>query len=212
VDGEVLGPQLARQRHQVVLVRLVVGVHHGGGDDAGRRRGGEGFDKRRPGRRNARLETGDLVLDVLGVEITHLGHRLWGVGELPSPGEAAQEHLDQLRHLLEVLADLALGFAGKTRHARRDVGLEADALLLAVVADVDPSRRLGRNRFAHGAVHLPRHRGRINRLPGLAADQQVGQHIVARQAADVGRQDAVAVVKHGLSLEGMDVYADRAIR
>ena len=47
VDGEVLGPHLARQRHQVVLVAVVVGVHHGRGDDAGRGRGRERLGERR---------------------------------------------------------------------------------------------------------------------------------------------------------------------
>ena len=157
VDGEVLGPHLARERHQVVFMAPVVGVHHGGGDDAGRRRGGERLGEGRACRRGARLEAGDLRLDVLGVEIAHLGDRLRGVGDLGSPGEAAQEHLDQLRHLLEVLADLALGFAAEARHARGDVGLEADPLLLAVVADVDAGRQLGLDRAAHGLVHLRRH-------------------------------------------------------
>ena len=84
--------------------------------------------------------------------------------------------LDQLRHLLEVLADLALGFAAEARHARGDVGLEADALLLAVVADVDAGRDLRVDDLAHRAVHLGGHGGRVDRLAGLAADQQVGQH------------------------------------
>ena len=62
----------------------------------------------------APLEARDLVLDVLGVEVVHLGHRLRRVGDLGSLGEAPQELLDQLRHLLEVLADLALGFARRS--------------------------------------------------------------------------------------------------
>ena len=117
--AQVLGAHLARERHQVGLVAVVVGVHHGGGDDAGRRRRHERLGERRAGRRGAALEAGDLLLDVLGVEIAHLADRLRRVGDLGALGEAAQEHLDQLRHLLEVLADLALGFAAEARHALR---------------------------------------------------------------------------------------------
>ena len=92
--------------------------------------------------RRSALKRRDLVLDVLGVEVAHLADGLRRVGDLAALGEAAQEHVDQLRHLLEVLADLALGFAAEARHALGDVGLEADALLLAVVADVDAGRDL----------------------------------------------------------------------
>ena len=157
----------------------------------------------------AGLEAGDLLLDVLGVEIAHLGDRLRRIRDLGALGEAAQEHLDQLGHLLEVLADLALGFPAEARHALGDVGLEADPLLLAVVADVDAGGHLGGNRAAHGAVHLGGQAGRIDGLAGFAADEQVGQHLVARQAADVRRQDAVLAADHGASPAGSGTNGDR---
>ena len=197
VDGLILGPHLAGERHQIGFVAVVVGVHHSGGDDAGRGRGREHLGERRLGRGRTPLEARDLVLDVLGVEVAHLGDRLRRVGDLGSPGEAPQELLDQLGHLLEVLADLALGFPAEARHARGDVGLEADALLLAVVADVDAGGDLGLDHAAHGPIHLRRHGGAGDRLAGLAPDQQVGQHLVARQAADMRRQDSIAAVEHG---------------
>ena len=50
---------------------------------------------------------------------------------------------------------------------------------------------------AHRAVHFRGHGRRVDGLAGLAADQQVGQHLVARQAADVRGQDAIAAVDHG---------------
>jgi hypothetical protein len=160
-------------------------------------RGEEGLGERLAGGGHAALEARDLVLEVLGVAVAHLGHGLRGVGDLGTAGEAAREHLEQLRHLLEVLADLAPGFAAEARHALGDVGLEADALLLAVVADVDAGLHLRRHCVAHGAVHLGGEDRGVDCLAGLAADQQVGQRVVARQAADVGGQDAIAAVQHG---------------
>ena len=44
----------------------------------------------------------------------------------------------------------------------------------------------------------PRHLPRIDRLARLALDQQLGDRLVARQAADMRGQDAVAAGDHGL--------------
>ena len=198
VDRQVLVAQLARERHQVGLVRVVVGIHHRGRDDAGRRRGREAFGEPGPCLREALLEARDLLFDRAGVEIAHFADRLRRVGDLARPREAPLEHLDQLRHFLEILADLAFGCAAEARHALRDIGLEADALLLAVVADVDAGRDLARDGVAHGAVHLLGERSCVDRLAGLPPDQQVGERGVARQAADVGRQDAVVAQDHAL--------------
>ena len=51
--------------------------------------------------------------------------------------EAPSKGLHQIGMLDEILADAALALAAVAGHARRHIGLERDALLLAVIADVD---------------------------------------------------------------------------
>ena len=108
-------------------------------------------------------------------------------------GKRRAEIGDQRGELLEIAAAAALGFAGETGHAARHVGLEADALLLAVVADVDAGFGLLCDDVAHRAIHLL---GRVarssERLALFAVNQQFGKRFVARKAADVGGEDAVA--------------------
>src|SRR5262249_61391129 len=96
----------------------------------------------------------------------------------------------------EFAADLAPRLAAKSAHACGHVGLEADALLFAVVADVDACRDLGVDGRAYGPIHLDGKHAGIERLARLAANEQVGQDPIARQAADVGRQDSLLAADH----------------
>src|SRR4051812_24645896 len=96
----------------------------------------------------------------------------------------------------EILADATLRLATVTGHARRHVGLERDALLLAVIADVDAGVLLLVHDLGDRPVELVRHSLRIDRLSRLALDQQLGDRLVARQAADMRGQDAVAAHQH----------------
>ncbi len=79
----------------------------------------------------------DLVLDRGGVVIVQLALRLRRVLLPAHIGKAAREVADEVGKFLELASAAALRHAAEARHARRHVGLEADALLLAVVADVD---------------------------------------------------------------------------
>ena len=92
----------------------------------------------------------------------------------------------------EFLAHRRFDYAAEARHALRHVGLEPDPLLLAVIADVDAGRGLPLR--PRRAPRCPSRRpSRPHRsLAGLAPDQELGQRLVARQAADMGRQNAVA--------------------
>src|SRR5262249_3580988 len=105
----------------------------------------------------------------------------------------------------EILANLARGLPAEARHARWDVGLEADPLLLTVVADVDPRRQLRLDHALDGAVHLRGHGGGSNGFARLAADQELGQPRAAWQAAHVRRQDFIAAVDHGCSPRNLTV-------
>src|SRR5262249_4861219 len=90
-----------------------------------------------------------------------------------------------------------LRFPTEPGQAARHVGLEGDPRLLAVIAYVYTGLHLSRNDVPGRALDLARKRGSIDRLTGLVPDQQVGQRLVARQAADVGRQDAIGTLEHG---------------
>ncbi len=69
-------------------------------------------------------------------------------------GEAAHKIGHQGGELLEVAAAAALRFAGEARHAPRHISLKADALLFAVVADIDAGLGLLGDHVAHGAIHF----------------------------------------------------------
>ncbi len=102
----------------------------------------------------AALEAIDLLRDGGRIEIMQLSLRFRSVLHAAALGKAAHEIFNQGRELLEVPAAATLGFAGETGHAARHVSLEADALLFAVVADVDAGLGLAGDDVAHGAVHL----------------------------------------------------------
>ena len=83
-----------------------------------------------------------------------LGLRFGSVLHPAALGEAAHQIFDQGGKFLEVAPAPAFGFTGETGHALGHVGLKADALLFAVVADVDAGLNLLGDDLAHGAIHL----------------------------------------------------------
>ena len=88
------------------------------------------------------LEARDLVLERLDVEIFQLALALRRVLLLADMREAPLQVVHQLGEFLELAPAPALRHAAEAAHALRHVGLEADPLLLAVVADVDAGRCL----------------------------------------------------------------------
>ena len=102
-----------------------------------------------------------------------------------------REVLRQLREFLELAPAAALGFAAEARHALRHIGLEADALLLAVVADVDTGLLLLGDHMAHRLLHRGIQLRLVVAFAGLAPHQKLAQRRAARQAADMRGQDAV---------------------
>jgi hypothetical protein len=83
----------------------------------------------------------------------------------------------------------------------RDIGLKADALLFAVIADVDAGFFLLFDDMAHRLVHLGVEGCSIDWFAGLALDEELGKRLTARQAADMGRKYALAARDHGLTPE-----------
>jgi len=129
--------------------------------------------------------------------IVQLGLRLRRILLPAHIGEPAREILRQLGKFLELAPAPALGFAAEAGHALRHVRLEADALLLAIVADVDAGLLLLARDVAHRRLHLRFELPFVKAFARLTAYQQLAQRFVARQAADVGGEDAVAACNHG---------------
>ena len=144
-----------------------------------------------------RLKARDLALDRRGVVIVQFALRFRRVLLPADVRKAAREILHQLGELLELAAAAALRFAGKARHALRHVGLKADPLLLAVVADVDAGFFLLGDHMADRLVHFGVELRRVVAFAGFAPDQKLAQRFAARQAADMGGEDAVAADNHG---------------
>src|SRR5215470_20203264 len=81
-----------------------------------------------------------------------------------------------------------------------DVQKEPLALLLAVVAEIDPRRSLFADDPAHRLASEPVEFGRVNRFASRLAHIEAGQLRRAWQAAGMGRKDAVFTAAHCPSL------------
>ncbi len=142
------------------------------------------------------FEPRDLSLDRRGVVIVQFGLGLRCVLLFAHARKAMRQILDQIGEFLELASAPALRHAGKTRHPLRHVGLETDALLLPVIADVDAGFLLLRHDVAHRLFHLGVEVRLIVALARLAAHQKLAERLVARQAADMRRKDSVPAQDH----------------
>ncbi len=101
-----------------------------------------------------------------------------------------------LLRFLEFASATPFRYAAETAHALRHISLEADALLLAVITDVDAGGSLFLHHVAHGFIHFRGHFRGVEFFARFLAYQQVGQLLIARQAADMGGQNAVPAEDH----------------
>src|SRR5262249_40695051 len=129
--------------------------------------------------------------------VMQLGARFRRVLLLTAMRKAVGEIAHQFGKFLEFAATPPLGFAGEARHAGRPVSLKADALLLAVIADIDAGVLLFIHHMADCLFHLRFELRSVVALAGFAPDQKIAQGLAARQAADMGGQDSVAAEHHG---------------
>ena len=114
----------------------------------------------------------------------------------------------RLRHLLledrvalDIAARPALPAAAEPAHAVADIEEERLALLLAVVADIDAGLDLLVDDPAQRRLAEPVEFGRIDRFAAGPPHIEPGQLRRARQAAGMGRQDAVVAALHFLPPE-----------
>ena len=136
VDRLIFVAHLARDRGEIGFVGIVEGVEHGGGDDAGRGRGHERLRKRLAFAGDALVER-NLALDGRRIVIVNFALRLRRVLLPAHIRKAAREIADELGKFLEFAPAPPFRFAAEAGHALRYVGLKTDALLLAVIADID---------------------------------------------------------------------------
>ena len=102
--------------------------------------------------------------------------------------------------LLIIAAAATLGLAGKSGHSLCDVSLKADSLLFAVVADIDPRRRLFVHDLLHGFIHgLPKLAG-VYGANFFTLDKQIGELVISRQAADMSNQNSFTARLHSLHI------------
>ena len=78
-----------------------------------------------------------------------------------------------------------------------DIEKEGLALLLAIIADVDPGLDLLVDDPAERGLAEPVELGRVDRAAAGALDIEPGERRRARQAAGVGRQDPLGAPLHG---------------
>src|SRR6185437_1431567 len=97
---------------------------------------------------------------------------------------------------LELAPTAAFRYAAKTGHALRHICLEADAALLAVIADVDAGFHLLCNDMVNRLVHLRSQNFRVVVLALLLRHQQLGEPFIARQTADMGGENTVPAGDH----------------
>jgi hypothetical protein len=133
---------------------------------------------------------------------------------------ARQHPLGELRKLDELLAVAPLRYAAETIHALRNIGLEADSPLLAVIGAVDADLGFPREHVRDPRIRELVQPGPVHRLAQLLVDQHGPERLAARNAAGVRRQDTVDTALHrGLSspafvsprLQRSDAERDRLV-
>ena len=207
-DRLVLGAQRLGHRIHVVGERAVVGVLHRAGDDAGRGRRPERFDEARGLLADRVFVVAQLGVEKAAVGVAHLadGARRRRQQALLRPrleqlGKAGKGHHVAYRRTLALAAEAA--------HAVADVGEEALARLLAVVADVDAALELAGDAAPGRLPHGCRDSGRLDRLAAAHPQLQLHQWCRPRQASGVRGQDPRFAALHGSPLIREGLYATR---
>src|SRR5271155_629449 len=173
-------------------------VLHRAGDDPWGWRGHERLDEMRPGVARRGPEVGTFGFDRLCTQIADFADRLWRphVADRLLGGELLLHHPLECRIAQRVGARPALPRAAKAAHAVLNVEEETLALLLAVVADVDPRLGLLAQDRAQRLLADPFDLGGVDRFSFRSAHIEAGQLGWARQAAGMCCQDAVFAAAH----------------
>src|SRR5262245_34529767 len=195
-NPRILDAHLARDGIEIVLMRLVMRVQHRRRDNSRRGRiheelGEPGFHRRRQP-----LVARDLRIDGGRIAILQLADRLGRVEHLAVVRDARQHPLRELRKLDELLAEPPLRYTAEAVHALRNIGLEADPRLLAVIGAVDADLGFLREHVRNARIRELIELGLVYGLALLLVDQQRPERLATRDAASVRRQDPVNTVLH----------------
>ena len=193
-DGLVFLPHGIGDGADIGGVGRIVAIGLERGDHA---RGGRRHERiGRLRRRDRRLEVGNVLLH--RVVVADL--------DVTDAAQPAEHHrADELHHALAeigIIRHVAIRFrrerlAAETGEALLDVGRVADLAGLAVTDDIDADRHLVRDDLAHRLRDLAIEIGMIVGLVLILLHQQIDQRLRPRQAADMGRQDAIRAELHG---------------
>src|SRR5207248_9838809 len=87
----------------------------------------------------------------------------------------------------------------KALHTTGNIGLEANAGLFTIIANIDPHFELLHDHSAHGRLYMPLELCPINALAALITDEQIAQRRGAWQAPHMCSKNAVSTSVHGTS-------------
>src|SRR5262249_38979846 len=137
-----------------------------------------------------------LGIDSRRVLVAHVRHGLRGIELLAATREALGQQLAVVGELGHVARPRPVRLAAEARHALGHVGLEADAALLAVIADVDAELALLAEHEGDAAFDLGVELGAVDALAELGTDQQLVEPAATRQAPDMRHQDPLVAPAH----------------
>ncbi len=183
---------------EIGRVAVVKFVLHRGGDDAGRRRRHERLDEGAglPVERGAEIAT--FRLDRTRIEIPHLADRLRRL--VVADRLLRRQHLLHLRLQQRVALDIAprpaLPAVAKPAHPPPHVKEKRLALLLAVIADIDPGGDLLVDDPRQRRLAEPVELTLVDRLAAAAPDVKAHQFRRPRQAAGMRRQNPLGAPLH----------------
>ena len=200
VDQLVLLPELAAERHHVLLVRVVVGVQQDGRRGPRRDRRHEALGELARRAVGAAGEQIALALRLGEVRVAHLGHRLGRVRDARGVSPPEVEHGAIVGVLGDVAGERPPALAAEALHPPRDVGGKPRARLLAVIADVDARLELLLHDVPHRLLGQAVEIALVDGLAPVLADEQVAQHGRTRNAADVRDEDAAIAAVHARQL------------
>src|SRR5690348_12725261 len=179
-NGQVFVAHLASKREYIIRMARIIRIEQSARDNAGRWRGHEAISLAAPGRFRVAPQARDLSVDRGRVAIAHLVDRLRRVELLAATRESLHQQLAKLGKVRDVARARPLRLAREAGHALGNIGLEADASLLAVVADVDADLVLVADDMGDATVDLGIERSAIHRPAQLAANQELIERPTSR--------------------------------
>ena len=140
-----------------------------------------------------------ILADRPAIDIAHLGERGWRIGDARRMRKACRRLSRVAREFDRVARGGPVRFPSEAAHAARHIGLEADAGLLAVVADINPSLDLAGDHLGGGGLDVPGKCGRVDRLARFHSEAEAVDSLPeARSGPGAGSVSPVTTVSDSL--------------